>query len=160
MTHPQISNEILCPYCHRCRDCSFFSFDSHKKPQLIIFSKLSVYKIITVLQVSFMIPPEIIPGRMALLITLILCLVNIFMSVTTSSPNANTISSIGSWIIFCIIFVHLGLLEYGIILFLKYCQMTKYSDEYEKTLFKRVDLISLTAALFTFIVFNVIFWYY
>ena len=107
-----------------------------------------------------MIPPEIIPGRMALLITLILCLVNIFMSVTTSSPNANTISSIGSWIIFCIIFVHLGLLEYGTILFLKYCQMTKYSDEYEKTLFKRVDLISLTAALFTFIVFNVIFWNY
>ena len=37
--------------------------------------------------------------------------------------------------------------------------MAKYSDEYEKTLFKRVDLISLTAALFTFIVFNVIFWY-
>ena len=21
MTHPQISNEILCPYCHRYRDC-------------------------------------------------------------------------------------------------------------------------------------------
>ena len=107
-----------------------------------------------------MIPPEIIPGRMALLITLILCLVNIFMSVTTSSPNADTISSIGSWIIFCIIFVHYCLVEYGTILFMKYCQCANYSEEYEKTLFKRVDLISLTAGLFTFIVFNIVFWYY
>ena len=107
-----------------------------------------------------MIPPDIIPGRMALLITLILCLVNIFMSVTTSSPNADTISSIGSWIIFCIIFVHYCLLEYGTILFMKYCHWPKYSAEYQKTLFKRVDLISLTAGLFIFIVFNIVFWYY
>ena len=107
-----------------------------------------------------MIPPEIIPGRMALLITLILCLVNIFMSVTTSSPNANTISSIGSWIIFCIIFVHFCLVEYGTILLMKYCHCPKYSEEYEKTLFKRVDLISLIVGLFTFIIFNIVFWCY
>ena len=107
-----------------------------------------------------MIPPDIIPGRMALLITLILCLVNIFMSVTTSSPNADTISSIGSWMTFCIIFVHYCLVEYGTILFMKYCHCHNYSVEYEKKLFKTVDLVALTTGLFTFIVFNIVFWCY
>ena len=35
-----------------------------------------------------MVPPDVIPGRMALLITLFLVLVNIFNSVTTNTPKA------------------------------------------------------------------------
>ena len=38
--------------------------------------------------ISFVVPPEVIPGRMALLITLFLVLVNIFNSVTTNTPKA------------------------------------------------------------------------
>ena len=40
------------------------------------------------LQVSFLVPPEIVPGRMSLLITLFLVLINIFNSITANSPNA------------------------------------------------------------------------
>ena len=38
--------------------------------------------------ISFVVPPDVIPGRMALLITLFLVLVNIFNTVTTNTPKA------------------------------------------------------------------------
>ena len=38
--------------------------------------------------ISFMVPPDIIPGRMALLVTLFLVLVNIFNNITTNTPKA------------------------------------------------------------------------
>ena len=41
--------------------------------------------------ISFVVPPDVIPGRMALLITLFLVLVNIFNTVTTNTPKAEGI---------------------------------------------------------------------
>ena len=41
--------------------------------------------------ISFLIPPDIVPGRMALLITLFLVLINIFNNVTTNSPKVEKI---------------------------------------------------------------------
>ena len=38
--------------------------------------------------ISFVVPPDVIPGRMSLLITLFLVLVNIFNTVTTNTPKA------------------------------------------------------------------------
>ena len=38
--------------------------------------------------ISFVVPPEVIPGRMALLVTIFLVLVNIFNTVTTNTPKA------------------------------------------------------------------------
>ena len=38
--------------------------------------------------ISFVVPPDVIPGRMALLITLFLVLVNIFNTVTSNTPKA------------------------------------------------------------------------
>ena len=38
--------------------------------------------------ISFVVPPDVIPGRMALLITLFLVLVNIFNNITTNTPKA------------------------------------------------------------------------
>ena len=38
--------------------------------------------------ISFLIPPEIVPGRMSLLVTLFLVLVNIFNNITTNTPKA------------------------------------------------------------------------
>ena len=37
--------------------------------------------------ISFLIPMDVIPGRMALLVTLFLVLVNIFNTVTTNTPK-------------------------------------------------------------------------
>jgi hypothetical protein len=38
--------------------------------------------------ISFVVPPDVIPGRMALLVTLFLVLVNIFNTVTSNTPKA------------------------------------------------------------------------
>ena len=39
--------------------------------------------------ISFLVPPEIVAGRLGLLITLFLVLVNIFNTITTNIPNAD-----------------------------------------------------------------------
>ena len=47
--------------------------------------------------ISFLVPPDVIPGRMALLVTLFLVLVNIFNNVTTNTPKGsrNTVGWLG-----------------------------------------------------------------
>ena len=105
------------------------------------------------LQASFVIPPEVIPGRMTLLVTLFLVLINIFINVTTTSPNTESLTSISAWIIICILYVCLALLEYGGILLFKYV-----FDEHAMKSVKNVDLFSLSLSSITFIIFNVLFW--
>lgn len=65
---------------------------------------------------SFLIPADDIQGRMALLVTLFLVLVNIFNAITTNSPKADGLNALQAWIITCIFFVFGALLEYSVIL--------------------------------------------
>merc|ERR1719507_2345718 len=69
--------------------------------------------------ISFMVPPDIIPGRMALLVTLFLVLVNIFNNITTNTPKAEGLTAIEIWMLSCILFVFGALIEYAVILFKK-----------------------------------------
>ena len=55
---------------------------------LILLCFCSAGLFVVVSWISFVVPPDVIPGRMALLITLFLVLVNIFNSVTTNTPKA------------------------------------------------------------------------
>ena len=68
---------------------------------------------------SFLIPPEVVPGRMALLVTLFLVLTNIFNTITNISPNVEGMTAISSWMIACMFFVFGALLGYaGLLYFL------------------------------------------
>merc|ERR1719350_836817 len=67
--------------------------------------------------ISFLIPMDVIPGRMALLVTLFLVLVNIFNTVTTNTPKAEGLTAIEAWMLACILFVFGALVEYAVILF-------------------------------------------
>merc|ERR1711982_305792 len=69
--------------------------------------------------ISFLIPMDVIPGRMALLVTLFLVLVNIFNNVTTNTPKAEGLTAIEAWMLACILFVFGALIEYAAILFRK-----------------------------------------
>ena len=69
---------------------------------------------------SFLIPPEIVPGRMTLLVTLFLVLINIFNNITITSPNTETMTALSAWMIACILFVFGALASYAGILFAKY----------------------------------------
>ena len=55
--------------------------------------------------ISFLVPPESVPGRMTILVTVFLCLVNIFNSITSKIPKADGLTAIEAFIIICIIFV-------------------------------------------------------
>merc|ERR1712223_262914 len=75
--------------------------------------------------ISFLIPTDIVPGRMALLITLFLVLVNIFNNITTNSPKAEGLTAIEIWMLACILFVFGSLIEYAVILYRKQ-KVSKY----------------------------------
>ena len=55
--------------------------------------------------VSFLIPPENVPGRMALLITVFLVLVNIFNAITTHIASVEGLTAMETYLIVCIFFV-------------------------------------------------------
>jgi len=70
--------------------------------------------------ISFLIPPDVVPGRMTLLITVFLVLVNIFNTITTNIPKAEGLTAIEAWVIGCVLFVFGALIEYaGILLQMK-----------------------------------------
>ncbi|XP_063697831.1 glycine receptor subunit alpha-4-like [Culicoides brevitarsis] len=65
---------------------------------------------------SFVVAPEW-PGRMVLLVTVLLSLVTMFDTIRNNSPEALELKSIEVWLISCTLFVFLSLMEYFIILF-------------------------------------------
>jgi len=76
--------------------------------------------------ISFLIPPDIVPGRMTLLITVFLVLVNIFNTITTNIPKAEGLTAIEAWVMVCVLFVFGALVEYaGILLQMKMRVSTK-----------------------------------
>ena len=60
------------------------------------------------------------PGRMALLVTILLMLINISGRTHEKTPSSNTFSMIDLWILICIIFVTLALFEYGLVITIAY----------------------------------------
>ena len=112
-------------------------------------------------------PVESIPGRMGVLLTLMLCTVNIFNSTAEKfPPNANAITQ---WILSCLLFIILAILEYTILLgYKKYSEpedevnnMTdgaNHEDVRIRRLSKRMDKWMLVIFPPTFIVFASVFW--
>ena len=76
-----------------------------KVPHYLITWYLPSAMFVLVSWISLLIPPENVPGRMALLITVFLVLVNIFNTITTNIPKAERLTAIETYIIACILFV-------------------------------------------------------
>ncbi|VVC40561.1 Hypothetical protein CINCED_3A003619 [Cinara cedri] len=66
---------------------------------------------------SFVVMPEVVPGRMVLLVTTLLSLVTMFDTVRNNSPSALELKCIEVWLISCTLFVFLALVEYFVVLF-------------------------------------------
>jgi len=78
--------------------------------------------------VSFLIKPEVVPGRMAMLVTLFLVLINIFNSVRERAPISSKLNAIDLYLVVCIFLVFGALMEYAaILLLLKKRRKPKYS---------------------------------
>ena len=70
--------------------------------------------------VSFVIPVHIVPGRMALIITLLLVLINLFGTIIRTAPPSHSPTAMTVWALCCILFVGGSLLVYAALLFDKY----------------------------------------
>ena len=79
----------------------------------ITFQNLSVY-----FQISFRLPVDSVPGRMGFFVdSFFLCTVNILNSMATSTPKSGGVTTaIIQWILWCLMFIIIPILEYAIIL--------------------------------------------
>ena len=125
-------------------------------------------------------PKEAIPGRLGLLLTLFLCMINTLNSVARTSPQSggNT-SALMQWIMACLLFIIMAILEYSWILsHNKYFNLSNKSssrarrskstkvnpskqDEAEKKsreIYRRLDRMMLVLFPPTFLIFALIFW--
>ena len=99
--------------------CGFRVHLNRKRSQLIFQIYLPCILFVFVSWVSFLIRPQVVPGRMALLVTLFLVLVNIFNTVRSGSPipSSTQLNAIDTYLVVSIFMVFLALLEYAIVLF-------------------------------------------
>ena len=88
--------------------------------------------------VSFLIKPEVIPGRMALLITLFLVLINIFNGVKADAPASKQLNAVDLYLVVCIFLVFAALVEYSVILYIQkkvkkpsFCKQQIYENHEE-----------------------------
>ncbi|TRY71861.1 hypothetical protein TCAL_17155 [Tigriopus californicus] len=98
---------------------SGFQIELKRKVNYYIFNYFVPSSLfVAVSWVSFIIPPESIPGRIALIITTLLVLVNIANTVFAISPAADAINALQTWILACICFVVSTAIEYSVVLFI------------------------------------------
>ena len=123
----------------------------------IILLKFSKYFL--PLKNSYIIPSDVIPGRLALLITLMLCLTNMLTGVNFHGPKSSsdvpTILSI--WMVTCYIFVVTAIQEYSCILLLKHVYG---SQKISEDIIRKIDMAAFILSYTSFSVFNLVYWWY
>ena len=123
------------------------------------------------LQISFFIPPEAIPGRIGMLLTLFLCMINTLNSVARDMPKASgATTALVDWIIACLVFIIFAIVEYASLLVIS--RHNKRLDEeraessrglpeqaaVKRASGKHLDKISVHVLPIVFLIFSVIFW--
>jgi len=127
--------------------------------------------------ISFLIPIDMVPGRMTLLVTLFLVLVNICNSVFANTPKVKGPTAIEAWMLACILFLFGAFIEYAAILFKKHKYMSdKYWENCKYGLqekspanqavnmqqlaeeYWRIDKFFLISFSIIFFIFNIIYW--
>ena len=74
--------------------------------------------IVLVTELGFAVPVTAIPGRIGLLVTQFLTLINLFIHQMSESPSASDLNKLGSYLLFCLLFVVCALVEFSIIMLL------------------------------------------
>ena len=106
--------------------CGFNIILERIKTQIFFQVYLTSALLVIVSWMSFMIQPGTVPGRMGLLITVFLVLINIFISVKRTSPVSNGLNAVDVFLVVCIGEVFAALLEYALVLHI-------YGERHEKS---------------------------
>lgn len=130
--------------------------------------------------VSFTIKPDIVPGRMGLLATIFLVLINIFNGAKSAAPSSTSLNALDLYLIMSIGQVFLALIEYAAILFISnngvksnfICKNDKKKkplvqseengklkiEEKREDTKNRLDSVSIIIFPSFFFLFNVVYW--
>ena len=152
--------------------CGFTINVRRTRVQIIFQVYITSILFVIVSWVSFLIKPEIVPGRMGLLVTIFLVLINIFNGVKSYSPVSASLNAVDIYLVGCIGQVFLVLSEYAIVLSKEKFPFARKStnstcsenDETTKAWFdnkyskNKLDTVSILLFPVIFIVFNAIYW--
>ena len=152
--------------------CGFRINIRRTRVQIFFQAYLTSILFVFVSWVSFLIKPEVVPGRMGLIITIFLVLINIFNGIKSHSPVSPTLNAVDIYLVGCIGQVFLVLSEYAIVLskdtfgFAFKSIETKSSENdgaskaWSDNKFSRnkLDIISIFIFPIIFVVFNIIYW--
>ena len=126
--------------------------------------------------ISLIMPPDVIPGRAGLLITLTLVVTNISLNLIQKTPRSERTNQFIIWVFICLGMIIAALSEYAVILFflrngkiirgqgkakdLSGKNKTLKSDQKEsmEPLSKKIDCGTLVVLAITFALFNLYFW--
>ena len=135
------------------------SFSRHEESRNKIFGSyhLSTGIFAALSLISYFIEPESVPGRMGLLITLYLILINTYNSV--DAPPKRGFSSVEIWFAGTQTAILLAILEYGVILGMKKLGKKIAIRGISLKHYKMLDTFTFTLALVYLFVFNFFYWY-
>jgi hypothetical protein len=99
--------------------CGFSIQLARKRMQNFVQIFMPSFMFVIVSWISFIINPEVVPGRMALLITIVLVQLNLFNDTKNKAPkSASNVNAVDLYLIFSMFLVFAALMEYAIILLL------------------------------------------
>ena len=161
LTHPDFKINIM-RFKESDDSHTGFILILHRKPQLYVYSYFIPSTLLVITSwISFSIKPEVVPGRLGLLLTTLLMLINLNNAVATTIPRSDGLCPLTTWIFVSIIFVAIALSQYfWILTTLKFYNTDKEEDDKdqedlgEKIL--RLDkkaLITLPSLYFLFLFF-------
>ena len=136
-----------------------------RNPELYIYAYfIPCSLIIATSWISFAVKHDAVPGRLGLLLTLLLVLINLSNTVSRSVPKSSTVCPLVLWIMFSIVFVTMALLEYFIILLnIKFSKKNRVNQSQDEMLKHftgwalKQDRIALTLFPFTYFIVVIIF---
>ena len=99
---------------------------------------------------SLYIPPDSIPGRVAIGMTTIMTMETMFSGVRESVPKVNYITLLDIWMVMCLIFVNLFMFEFILVVYLN--SKSKYD------LSRFVEKVCRLIFPLAFIIFNILYW--
>jgi len=131
-------------------------------------------------QVSFMIPLESIPGRVSLIVTVLLALINILIDLFSNNPSGKTVNALGMYLLVSLFFELVVLLELGIVLIIRRRSKVERNESKEINILKKgslmlgdmvlenprrrfsstdkIDLGTFVVIMNLYLIFNCIFW--
>ena len=125
LKHPDFLIELV--LSNKTRDVSGFDLILKRKPETyILLYFFPSFMMVVTSWINFAVSFEAVPGRLGLLLTLFLMMINMNNSISTEIPKSDSACPLIIWILICTVFIILALLEYFMILIkVKYCKMNK-----------------------------------